>query len=232
MRDNDVESLRAAGRRRLFPPISDPNWLVLRARRENFSRWLNQLPLQNANVLDVGGRLQPYRELLPELCRYWSVDLRPTALLSTVADAELLPFQESTFDLVICTQMLEYAPCPQQVIDEIQRVLAPGGTLLLSAPSIFPRDSEYDRWRFFPAAYRSLMSQFSDVEILPEGGSVAGFIRTTAVFARTSARYDALRLILDFTLAPVLNILGLIGEKLAGGGDGTFTVNYSVRARK
>jgi SAM-dependent methyltransferase len=232
MHDNHVEWLRAAGRRRLFPPITDPNWLVLRARRKHFSRWLNQLPLQSANVLDVGGRLQPYRELLPKSCRYWSVDLRPTALLSAVADAASLPFHESAFQLVICTQMLEYAPCPQQVINEIHRVLAPGGTLLLSAPSIFPRDSEYDRWRFFPAAYRSLMSQFPDLEILPEGSTVAGFMRTTAVFARTSARYNALRLVLDLTLVPVLNVLGALGDKTLGAGDGTFTVNYSVRARK
>lgn len=232
MRDNDAESLRAAGRRRLFPSITNPNWLVLRARRKHFSCWLNQLPLQNANVLDVGGRLQPYRELLPASCRYWSVDLRPTALLSTVADAESLPFQDSTFQLVICTQMLEYVPHPQQVINEIHRVLAPRGTLLLSAPSIFPRDSEYDRWRFFPAAYRSLMGQFSDMEILPEGGTVAGFMRTTAVFARSSARYDLVRTALDLTLVPVLNALGALGDKILGARDGTFTANYSVRARK
>lgn len=232
MRDNDAESLRAAGRRRLFPPITDPNWLVLRARRKHFSRWLNQLPLQNANVLDVGGRLQPYRELLPASCRYWSVDLRPSALLSGVADAGSLPFPENTFQLVICTQMLEYAPRPQQVINEIHRVLASAGTLLLSAPSIFPRDSEYDRWRFFPATYQCLMAQYSELEILPEGGTVAGFMRTTAVFARTSARYDALRAALDLTLVPVLNVLGVLSDKILGARDGTFTANYSVRARK
>ena len=232
MHDNDAESLRAAGRRRLFPPITDPNWLVLRARRKYFSRWLNELPLQNANVLDVGGRLQPYCELLPESCRYWSVDLRPAALLSAVADAGSLPFPENTFQLAICTQMLEYAPCPQQVVNEIHRVLEPGGTLLLSAPSIFPRDSEYDRWRFFPGAYRSLMSQFSELEVLAEGGTVAGFMRTTAVFARNSARYDALRLALDLTLVPILNVLGALGDKILGPSDGTFTVNYSVRAQK
>ena len=232
MRDNDVESLGAAGRRRLFPPITDANWLVLRARRENFSRWLASLHLQNPHVLDVGGRLQPYRELLPSSCRYSSVDLWPSPLLSAVANAASLPFPENTFNLVICTQMLEYAPCPRQVVGEIHRVLAPGGTLLLSAPSIFPRDSEHDTWRFFPSAYRNLMAQFFDVEVLPEGGSVAGFARTTAVFARTSARYETLRSMLDFTLVPVLNILGVVGDKIIGGGDGTFTVNYSVRARK
>lgn len=229
---HEAESLRAAGKRRLFPPITDPNWLVLRTRRKNFSRWLVALHPQNAKVLDVGGRLQPYRELLPSSCRYWSVDLRPSALLSAVANAESLPFPESTFDLVICTQMLEYAPSPPRVISEIHRVMKTGGTLLLSAPSIFPRDSEFDAWRFFPAAYRKLLAQFSDMEILPEGGSIAGFLRTTAVFVRASARYEALRSVLDFTLVPALNVSGAVCDNLSGGRDGTFTVNYSVRARK
>jgi hypothetical protein len=102
----------------------------------------------------------------------------------------------------------------------------------LSAPSIFPRDSEFDAWRFFPAAYRTLLAQFSDVEILPEGGSMAGFLRTVAVFARTSTRHEALRSMLDFALVPVLNFLGAAGDKISGDRDGTFTVNYSVRARK
>src|SRR5262249_48358366 len=145
---------------------------------------------------------------------------------------ESLPFPEGTFDLVICTQVIEYVPSPPQVIGEIHRVLVPGGTLLLSAPSIFPRDSEFDAWRFFPPAYRNLLAQFSEVEILPEGGSVAGFARTAAVFARTSARYEALRSMLDWTLVPMLNLLGAAGDRISGGGDGTFTVNYSVRARK
>src|SRR5215470_12847068 len=232
MHVNEVEALQAAGRRRLFPPITDSSWLVLRARRKNFSRWLAALQLQNASVLDVGGRLQPYRELLSPSCRYWSVDLRPSALLSAVANAESLPFHEGTFDLVICTQMLEYAPSPQRVISEIHTVMKTGGTLLLSAPSIFPRDSEFDTWRFFPAAYRNLLAQFSDLEILPEGGSIAGVVRTTAVFARASAHYEALRSVLDFTLMPVLNVLGAAGDKLSSARDGTFTVNYSVRAKK
>lgn len=232
MHENDVEALRVASRRRLFPPITDSSWLVLRARRKNFSRWLAALQLHNARVLDVGGRLQPYRSLLPDSCRYWSVDLRRSALLSAVANAESLPFQEGTFDLAICTQMLEYAPSPPRVISEIHRVLKTGGTLLLSAPSIFPRDSEFDAWRFFPAAYRNLLAQFSHVEILPEGGSIAGFLRTAAVFARTSARYEALRSVVDFTLVPVLNVLGAAGDKLSSGRDGTFTVNYSVRGQK
>jgi SAM-dependent methyltransferase len=231
-RDENLKSLREAGRRRLFPPITDPSWLVLRRRRDIFGRWLGELQPQNPKVLDVGGRLQPYRELLPLPHQYWSLDLSPSALVSAVGTAECLPFPENSFDVVICTQMLEYALHPAQVVREIHRVLHPNGTLLLSAPSLFPRDSERDAWRFFPAAFRSLLAQFSEVEVVPEVGSIAGLFRTVAAFTHNSARYETLRFLLDISFVPILNLMGAVADKVMGSRDGSFTVNYSVRARK
>ena len=85
-----------------------------------------------------------------------------------VANAERIPFPSQEFDLVLCTQMLEYAPDPGLVLSEIHRVLKPGGRVLLSVPSVFPQDAD-DRWRFLPAGIRQLLSAFSEVEIVPEG---------------------------------------------------------------
>jgi SAM-dependent methyltransferase len=231
-REDNVQLLHQAGRRRLYPRVTDPNWLVLRARREIFRTWIGRLDLQNARVVDIGGRIQPYRALLPNSIQYCSVDLSITDLVNAVANAESLPFADNTFDLAMCTQMLEYAPHPKQVLSEIHRVLPPSGTLLLSAPSIFPRDSGSDTWRFFPPAFRSLLAGFSEVEILPEGGSAAGFLRTLNVFVRNSAKFEFLRRALDFSLVPLLNLLGMGLDRLSRHRDGSFTVNYSVRARK
>ena len=69
------------GRERLFPSLSNPNWLILRERRKIFERWLAQLPSHKLDVLDVGGRIQPYRTLLTDrVRRYVAVDLRLTPL--------------------------------------------------------------------------------------------------------------------------------------------------------
>ena len=53
-----------------------------------------------------------------------SVDLR-------VRDAEHLPFQDSSFDTVVCALALCSIPRPAAAIDEMRRVLVPGGRLLL-----------------------------------------------------------------------------------------------------
>src|ERR1700690_3000721 len=117
-----LEQVQKAGRERLYPSITNPNWLVLRKRRELFSRWLRGSLPKGASVLDIGGRIQPYRTLVPET-NYWAIDLRLTPLVSVIASAELIPFPSQAFDLVLCTQMLEYAPDPGQVLSEIHRVL-------------------------------------------------------------------------------------------------------------
>ncbi len=99
-----ADDLVRAGRERLYPGISNPNWCILRRRREIFHRWFHGLCLQNARVLDVGGRIQPYRELIPFAHTYWSIDIRQTALVHVLANAEHLPFADNSVDIVICTQ--------------------------------------------------------------------------------------------------------------------------------
>lgn len=47
------------------------------------------------------------------------------------ADAEALPFADASFDTVVCALSLCSIPNPRRAIDEMHRVLVPGGTLLL-----------------------------------------------------------------------------------------------------
>ena len=115
------------------------------------------------------------------LRRYVAVDLRQTPLVNVVGRGEQIPFAEAQFDLVICTQVLEYIPEPAAVIAEIYRVLKPGGVLLLSVPAVSPRDADEDCWRFLPGALRQLLAAFSHSEVVPEGGSVVGFFRAINV---------------------------------------------------
>jgi|HubBroStandDraft_6_1064221.scaffolds.fasta_scaffold263388_2 SAM-dependent methyltransferase len=228
-----LEQVQALGRARLYPSVTSPNWLVLRKRREIFRSWIAGMRLNNPVVLDVGGRIQPYRSLIDEgRARYTAVDLNITPLVSVAGDAQQLPFASERFDLVICTQMLEYAPEPPRVMAEIRRVLKDGGYLLMSVPSVFPRDADYDRWRFLAPGIRQLVAGFSSVEIVPEGGSVAGFFRTINSCLQIFARYDFARTVLSYSVVPVLNVMGALLESVAGSTNDQFAVNYSVLARK
>ena len=198
-----LEEVQRQGKERLYPSLANPNWLVLRRRHEIFLRWLENVRSSDLFVLDVGGRIQPYRALLTgREVRYVAVDLRSTPLVNVVANAAELPLASEQFDLVFCTQMLEYVPDPSRVVAEIYRVLKPRGMLLLSVPSLAIRDSDEDRWRFWPAGVRQLLASFSQVEVVPEGGSIAGFFRTVNAGLDVLAKARMARALVVHTINP------------------------------
>ncbi len=228
----DAESLLRQAQERLHPPLSSPNWLVLRARRQIFEKWIALIPGKALRILDVGGHLQPYRALFAERAdQYYAADLRPGPLVNVVASAGQLPFASDFFDVVVCTQVLEYVARPQEAIDEIRRVLKAGGSLLLSVPSVFPRDSDSEYWRFLPSAMRMMLSGFTQVEVEAEGSSVAGLFRTLNVWAFVFSP-EWLRFLLRYTSIPVVNALGYFAEAVIGSKNDQFSANFSAWAKK
>tara|TARA_R100000935_G_C2830891_1_gene164998 strand:+ start:872 stop:1783 length:912 start_codon:yes stop_codon:yes gene_type:complete len=53
----------------------------------------------------------------------------------TKGNAQQLPFKDDQFDLVTCQTVLIHVPKPQQALEEMKRVLKPGGTLLCVEPN-------------------------------------------------------------------------------------------------
>jgi len=58
--------------------------------------------------------------------------------LLSVSDITCLPFEDASFDLVICSEVLEHIPDEKTAVGEIIRVLKPGSTLVVSVPRYFP----------------------------------------------------------------------------------------------
>ena len=48
-------------------------------------------------------------------------------------DLERLPFRDGAFDCITCGYVLEHLPDPRPGLEEFQRVLSPGGSILLLA---------------------------------------------------------------------------------------------------
>ena len=53
---------------------------------------------------------------------------------AVLGNAQCLPFRDSYFNKVICINVIEHIADPQQVLQEVQRILRQGGRLFLSVP--------------------------------------------------------------------------------------------------
>ena len=100
-------------------------------------------------VLDVGCGIKPYLPYFePYAAEYVGVDLEnPAADLE--GSVEALPVEDASFDLVLCTQVLEHVTDPDIAVRELHRVVAPGGRVLASTHGVqvyHPSPTDYWRW--------------------------------------------------------------------------------------
>jgi ubiquinone/menaquinone biosynthesis C-methylase UbiE len=54
--------------------------------------------------------------------------------IDIVSDITEIPVEAGSFDAVLCTEVLEHVPDPVRAIDELSRIIKPGGTLIITAP--------------------------------------------------------------------------------------------------
>jgi len=66
-------------------------------------------------------------------------EVGPASLAGAVqGDGTRLPFADGTFDRVIASEVLEHIPDDQAALDELARVLRPGGTMAVTVPAWLP----------------------------------------------------------------------------------------------
>ena len=86
-------------------------------------------------------------------------------------------------DIVICQAVLEHVTHPQDVIDEMYRILKSGGRLYIYVPFIHgyhAKPGKYDDyWRFTKSGLTHLLCQFSKIRIEPVGGIMTAFLLMT-----------------------------------------------------
>lgn len=73
---------------------------------------------------------------------------------------------DTTYDYVVCTEVLEHTLRPWDAIHEIRRILKPGGMLFLSTPFNFRIHGPLpDCWRFTEHGLRALLGRFVILEL-------------------------------------------------------------------
>ncbi len=223
-------STKSLAEERYAPHSDNPDYIVLLKRREILAKWISALPNKEMSILDVGGRIQPYRKLfVNRIKNYIAIDPIYQGPIDVVGIGETLPFKSLFFDVVISTQVLTYVYNPQLFIDEIFRVLKSSGVLFLSVPAFFPKHHD-ERWRFLPGGIEILLSNFNNIEIVPEGKSGAGICRTMSIYLHNKKKRYFYNRVNKRLLIPLTNKLGVYLDKFSK--DDQFCANYCVYAEK
>lgn len=134
-----------------------------RARVEAFARRAAASLGDGARILDAGAGDCRHRKYFPRAV-YESADFcqvkKPYGDIMYVCDLSAIPVEESRYDLVLMTQVLEHLAEPLEVLREMCRVLKPGGTLWLSAPLLHEEHEEpYDFFRYTQFGLRHLLQK-------------------------------------------------------------------------
>jgi SAM-dependent methyltransferase len=208
---------------------------------------------EKLKVLDVGAGSAPYRAFFAH-CDYKTQDFSALtgdqlrhggyAAIDIVSPADAIPVADASFDVILCTEVLEHVPEPISVIKEFSRILSAGGRLILTAPlgSGIHQEPYHFYGGYTPYWYGKFLSEagFDSIVVTANAGTLRHvaqetirFARMTRPFAFTAPNYFHL-LWLPFwmILAPVLALGVPVAAKVLDRFDSEqrFTVGYHVTA--
>ncbi len=106
-----------------------------------------------------------------------NVDRYPFVGVALVADILALPFQSGSVDAVIAESVLEHVPDSLKVVQEISRVLKPGGLLYMVTPFMLgyhASPNDYYRWTEFGMSI--LLQDFEIRQSGPAWGPTAALL--------------------------------------------------------
>jgi len=184
------------GAKRRNPPRSDSTYAV----RFHLARWVEEEAGRAAKdfgrfrVLDIGCGQKPYYPYFAaNVDEYVGVDLdEDNPMADLHAPVEDLPVEDGSFEVVLCTQVLEHAGDPDQAVSELFRVTAPGGRVLVSTHGVqVYHPSPVDHWRWTHTGLELLFLRngaWASVTVRPVGGIATCLTAIVAIYVSLTFR--------------------------------------------
>lgn len=189
-------------------------WLTKKITREHIDAFVKKHATEK-KVLDLGSSWSPYADYFPNRI---SCDIEQRPGVDVVADAHDLPFADGEFEAILCSEVLEHLHTPEKAISEMERVLVPGGELILTTRFMFPlHDVPHDYFRYTEYGMKHLFRNWEIVELVPETKN----FETLAVLIHRMAfamefRGGLVTRTFLFLLAKIIRNLGFLVKKEYG----------------
>jgi len=123
-------------------------------------------------VLEVGSGYSSYKKHIP-YTKYLTLDIDKESKPDICCDIHNIKWGSDYFDAVIAIEVLEHLLHPEEAVNEIWRVLKPGGICILSTRFIYPyHPGPKDYYRFTWDSLTHLFRKFNRVEIYHHGNKI------------------------------------------------------------
>lgn len=122
-------------------------------------------------ILDVGSRdiNGSVRDVLSAKAEFLGIDMIDGKHVDIVMNSHDLSkkFPKNHFDLITCCETLEHDDKFWITVEEMKKVLKPGGWMLITVPGInfFKHDFPHDYYRFTEEAVKEMFKGFKDVHV-------------------------------------------------------------------
>jgi len=167
------------GAERRDPPRTSATWVV----RHALAQWLRAQAADlehgpRVRILDVGCGVKPYYPFFADVAsEYVGVDVVENPAAELLGSVEALPVEDASFDVVLCTQVLEHCDDPAQAVREMHRVTAPGGRVLASTHGTqVYHPNPGDHWRWTHTGLERLFTangEWEHVDVVPNAGTTS-----------------------------------------------------------
>jgi len=170
---------RADDRRRSYTSLTGANWALGRFLLPQLGSWAKR---EEGLVLDFGCGDSPFRREFHRARGYVRADIAPKGPGSIVVDGVRIPIRDESIDCVLVAQVLGDVPDLVALLREFQRVLRPGGCVVIFETMAYPEhDLPHDYFRVLPhgVEWAGELVGLREAEIVRLGGfftRVAGLL--------------------------------------------------------
>ena len=130
-------------------------------------------------LVEIGARAAEGQEAEADLrpvfgaSEHIGCDIQEGPGVDRIEDVHHLSFADASVGTVICLETLEHVADPIRAVQEMHRVLRPGGVLAISSLMFFPIHAHpWDYWRFTPEGFEQLLTPFESRFVVAQGWSL------------------------------------------------------------